>query len=142
VAGTSEPQILASSLEPWISTPTSEPWFLPPSMDSKATPKFPWSRLLSFVPTWLESFPVVDQKICHPTEFDFYLCSHAGIQVCWYLGAHPFPEQQLSYIECQIAITMSFMMRIILLLMHCKSHLNLFSRSHRHISLFLFFFYN
>ena len=24
---------------------------------------------------------VVDSKICHPTEFDFYLCSHAGIQV-------------------------------------------------------------
>ncbi|KAJ7970200.1 Protein argonaute [Quillaja saponaria] len=24
--------------------------------------------------------PVVDSKICHPTEFDFYLCSHAGIQ--------------------------------------------------------------
>ncbi|KAJ9559293.1 hypothetical protein OSB04_013907 [Centaurea solstitialis] len=24
---------------------------------------------------------VVDTKICHPTEFDFYLCSHAGIQV-------------------------------------------------------------
>ncbi|KAL5678778.1 hypothetical protein ACJX0J_014909, partial [Zea mays] len=23
---------------------------------------------------------VVDQKIFHPTEFDFYLCSHAGIQ--------------------------------------------------------------
>ncbi|KAK3149042.1 hypothetical protein QOZ80_3AG0212190 [Eleusine coracana subsp. coracana] len=23
---------------------------------------------------------VVDQKICHPIEFDFYLCSHAGIQ--------------------------------------------------------------
>lgn len=23
---------------------------------------------------------VVDRKICHPTEFDFYLCSHAGIQ--------------------------------------------------------------
>ncbi|KAL3648165.1 Protein argonaute 10 [Castilleja foliolosa] len=22
---------------------------------------------------------VVDSKICHPTEFDFYLCSHAGI---------------------------------------------------------------
>jgi len=83
---------------------------------------------------------VVDQQICHPTEFDFYLCSHAGIQVCWYLGAHPFPEQQFSYIECQIAITMSFMMRIILLLMHCKSHLYLFSRSRRHISLFSFFF--
>jgi len=35
----------------------------------------------------------VDSKICHPTEFDFYLCSHAGIQVedsfisllCWAL---------------------------------------------------------
>ncbi|WOL06560.1 hypothetical protein Cni_G15294 [Canna indica] len=23
---------------------------------------------------------IVDQKICHPTEFDFYLCSHAGIK--------------------------------------------------------------
>ena len=23
----------------------------------------------------------VDMGICHPTEFDFYLCSHAGIQV-------------------------------------------------------------
>ncbi|KAK1259791.1 Protein argonaute PNH1 [Acorus gramineus] len=23
---------------------------------------------------------VVDNKICHPSEFDFYLCSHAGIQ--------------------------------------------------------------
>lgn len=23
----------------------------------------------------------MDKKICHPTEFDFYLCSHAGIQV-------------------------------------------------------------
>ncbi|KAJ0601803.1 putative Piwi domain, ribonuclease H-like superfamily [Helianthus annuus] len=23
---------------------------------------------------------VVDTKICHPVEFDFYLCSHAGIQ--------------------------------------------------------------
>lgn len=22
----------------------------------------------------------MDSKICHPTEFDFYLCSHAGIQ--------------------------------------------------------------
>ena len=23
---------------------------------------------------------VVDSKICHPTEFDFFLCSHAGIK--------------------------------------------------------------
>ena len=23
---------------------------------------------------------VVDTNICHPTDFDFYLCSHAGIQ--------------------------------------------------------------
>lgn len=23
----------------------------------------------------------VDTKITHPSEFDFYLCSHAGIQV-------------------------------------------------------------
>lgn len=26
---------------------------------------------------------VVDTEICHPREFDFYLCSHAGIQVCF-----------------------------------------------------------
>ena len=26
----------------------------------------------------------VDVGICHPTEFDFYLCSHAGIQVYLY----------------------------------------------------------
>lgn len=29
---------------------------------------------------------VVDSKICHPTEFDFYLCSHAGIQVELYIS--------------------------------------------------------
>lgn len=31
---------------------------------------------------------VVDTKICHPTEFDFYLCSHAGIQVyfVWFVS--------------------------------------------------------
>ncbi|CAI0465725.1 unnamed protein product [Linum tenue] len=29
---------------------------------------------------------VVDTKICHPSEFDFYLCSHAGIQVNVCLG--------------------------------------------------------
>jgi hypothetical protein len=29
----------------------------------------------------IETGTVVDSKICHPTEFDFYLCSHAGIQV-------------------------------------------------------------
>ena len=31
---------------------------------------------------------VVDTKICHPTEFDFYLCSHAGIQVKDWLLAY------------------------------------------------------
>jgi len=25
----------------------------------------------------------VDVGITHPTEFDFYLCSHQGIQVCY-----------------------------------------------------------
>uniref|UniRef100_A0A0A9DG86 Piwi domain-containing protein n=1 Tax=Arundo donax TaxID=35708 RepID=A0A0A9DG86_ARUDO len=36
-----------------------------------------YNRLLV---TW-KTGTVVDSKICHPTEFDFYLCSHAGIQV-------------------------------------------------------------
>ena len=26
----------------------------------------------------------MDVGITHPSEFDFYLCSHAGIQVCVY----------------------------------------------------------
>ena len=25
----------------------------------------------------------VDMGITHPNEFDFYLCSHAGVQVCF-----------------------------------------------------------
>ncbi|KAK1631994.1 hypothetical protein QYE76_006309 [Lolium multiflorum] len=25
---------------------------------------------------------IIESKLCHPTEFDFYLCSHAGIQQC------------------------------------------------------------
>lgn len=29
----------------------------------------------------LGSGTVIDTQICHPNEFDFYLCSHAGIQV-------------------------------------------------------------
>lgn len=29
----------------------------------------------------------VDTKITHPSEFDFYLCSHAGIQVRTDLGS-------------------------------------------------------
>lgn len=35
---------------------------------------------------------VVDSKICHPTEFDFYLCSHAGIQVILDLLLHSMLE--------------------------------------------------
>ncbi|KAF4404533.1 hypothetical protein G4B88_005919 [Cannabis sativa] len=35
---------------------------------------------------------VVDSKICHPTEFDFYLCSHAGIQASYWT----FPKQGTS----------------------------------------------
>jgi len=30
----------------------------------------------------------VDVGICHPTEFDFYLCSHAGIQVSLLANYH------------------------------------------------------
>ena len=37
--------------------------------------------MFKFSPLWEISGTVVDSKICHPTEFDFYLCSHAGIQV-------------------------------------------------------------
>lgn len=37
--------------------------------------------LYFFLSIFLLIGTVVDSKICHPTEFDFYLCSHAGIQV-------------------------------------------------------------
>ncbi|VAI52214.1 unnamed protein product [Triticum turgidum subsp. durum] len=36
--------------------------------------------LPSFPPCSTSEGTVVDTKICHPTEFDFYLCSHAGIK--------------------------------------------------------------
>ncbi|GFY98311.1 Stabilizer of iron transporter SufD / Polynucleotidyl transferase [Actinidia rufa] len=39
------------------------------------------TRLFAKRDSWREKkSTVVDTKICHPTEFDFYLCSHAGIQ--------------------------------------------------------------
>ncbi|PWZ46380.1 Protein argonaute 1B [Zea mays] len=53
---------------------------------------------------------VVDSKICHPTEFDFYLCSHAGIQ----LMGGAFREQ------AALPITMFCGMRTTLRLMGCK----------------------
>ena len=45
-----------------------------------------WQRVSSLILTCIIIYcdstgTVVDSKICHPTEFDFYLCSHAGIQV-------------------------------------------------------------
>jgi eukaryotic translation initiation factor 2C len=46
---------------------------------------FIFSNSLCYLNSFLDFFcfsgTVVDSKICHPTEFDFYLCSHAGIQV-------------------------------------------------------------
>ena len=30
----------------------------------------------------IKFFFIVDEIICHPTEIDFFLCSHAGIKVC------------------------------------------------------------
>jgi hypothetical protein len=46
---------------------------MPPMEFGRASP-----HILIFL---IVSGTVVDSKICHPTEFDFYLCSHAGIQV-------------------------------------------------------------
>jgi hypothetical protein len=37
----------------------------------------------AFAETFMEfAGTVVDNNICHPTEFDFFLCSHAGAKVC------------------------------------------------------------
>lgn len=40
----------------------------------------------------------VDVGITHPTEFDFYLCSHQGIQVWLYY----YGKLLTKYTECQV----------------------------------------
>ncbi|XP_036193488.1 protein argonaute-2 isoform X2 [Myotis myotis] len=40
----------------------------------------------------------VDTKITHPTEFDFYLCSHAGIQILTYQLCH-------TYVRCTRSVS-------------------------------------
>ncbi|KAL3585922.1 hypothetical protein D5086_012789 [Populus alba] len=45
---------------------------------------------------------VVDTKICHPSEHDFYLCSHLGIQDVSCL-TYPFVSESVScYAECAV----------------------------------------
>jgi hypothetical protein len=39
---------------------------------------------------------VVDTKICHPSEHDFYLCSHAGIQVALNVNYHKLFTERLN----------------------------------------------
>lgn len=42
----------------------------------------------------------VDSGITHPSEFDFYLCSHAGIQVCFFFNCISFSHiPMFSHIE-------------------------------------------
>ncbi|KAH0469624.1 hypothetical protein IEQ34_001182 [Dendrobium chrysotoxum] len=48
---------------------------------------------------------VVDSKICHPTEFDFYLCSHAGIQACSSSFALIFKLYYLIYARCTRSVS-------------------------------------
>lgn len=94
---------------------------------------------------------VVDRQICHPTEFDFYLCSHAGIQVnpCWKLFADctNFSSLQNFQLMCAVdipflrvlagqLITMSFTMRTILQPMHFSPWPTIFA-IRKFISLFL-----
>ncbi|KAH7849364.1 hypothetical protein Vadar_016819 [Vaccinium darrowii] len=56
---------------------------------------------------------VVDTKICHPTEFDFYLCSHAGIQgtsrpahyhVLW--DENNFSADEIQYARCTRSVSL------------------------------------
>jgi hypothetical protein len=92
---------------------------------------------------------VVDQKICHPTEFDFYLCSYAGIQVifCQALVDILYPQHHKQILSVNISIreqvgppiTMSFMMRIILLLLRYNLDNNLCSVEARFTDISIFF---
>lgn len=56
----------------------------------------------------------VDVGITHPTEFDFFLCSHAGIQVrfdwpvCCGVTFVPPP----SYLNCEINMTCTFSLTV------------------------------
>ncbi|KAH7529464.1 hypothetical protein FEM48_Zijuj05G0186700 [Ziziphus jujuba var. spinosa] len=64
---------------------------------------------------------VVDSKICHPTEFDFYLCSHAGIQAnsSFCFSFYWAPAGRL--------ITMFYGMRTSSLLMGCSPSQTIFA---------------
>ncbi|KAK9690038.1 hypothetical protein RND81_09G100100 [Saponaria officinalis] len=64
---------------------TLEPGYLPPVtfvvvQKRHHTRLFPVDKNLTDRSTNIMPGTVVDTKICHPSEFDFYLCSHAGIQ--------------------------------------------------------------
>lgn len=41
----------------------------------------PYHPILKIIPILLILGTVVDKMVCHPTEFDFFLCSHAATQV-------------------------------------------------------------
>lgn len=41
---------------------------------------------------------IVDELICHPREFDFYLCSHSGIQ-----GTSKPTHYHVLYDECKLS---------------------------------------
>ncbi|PPS04291.1 hypothetical protein GOBAR_AA16354 [Gossypium barbadense] len=61
---------------------------------------------------------VVDSKICHPTEFDFYLCSHAGIQVV--VGVSNILSTLVNRVQAVQLIIMCYGMRTSLQLMLCS----------------------
>lgn len=69
---------------------------------------------------------VVDTKIVHPTNYDFYMCAHAGIIVSLtlrvsLLAAYVYVSPWLSLRELQDRLTiMSCWMRLVSLPMSCR----------------------
>lgn len=62
----------------------------------------------------------VDSTITHPSEFDFYLCSHAGIQVIWKLVqifdliGKCLQIQQLAWVDLLLNMVINFVNACIL----------------------------
>lgn len=42
---------------------------------------FYWTRSLQSLLTFCFTGTIIDNKICHPRNYDFYLCAHAGMIV-------------------------------------------------------------
>jgi hypothetical protein len=64
-------------------------------LDKLQTPSFPFSILAG---------TIIDNKVCHPRNNDFYLCAHAGMIVSISLLFFDFSDYVLNVLVCVISL--------------------------------------